>query len=159
MLSVSEAISQLVASAKPAAAVESLSVLDSLGRVLALDICAAVDVPPADNSAMDGYAFCGADAEANNFVLPLGQRIPAGTAPESLTPSTAARIFTGGEIPAGADRVAIQENCKAVDGSVTLDVVGGTGNFHNKNEEGCKRILEYLKDNPNPDGSVIKLQK
>ena len=82
MLSVSEAIKQLVASAKPATAIESLSVLDSLGRILAADICAAIDVPPADNSAMDGYAFCYAEAAANQFKLPLSQRIAAGTAPE-----------------------------------------------------------------------------
>ena len=99
MLSVSEAISQLVASAKPAAAMESLSVLDSRGRVLALDICAPVDVPPADNSAMDGYAFCYAEAAANQFKLPLSQRIAAGSAPEPLAANTVARIFTGAEIP------------------------------------------------------------
>jgi len=86
MLSVSEAIKQLVASIKPATAIESLTVLDSLGRILAADICAAVDVPPADNSAMDGYAFCYADAAANQFKLPLSQRIAAGTAPELLAP-------------------------------------------------------------------------
>jgi molybdopterin molybdotransferase len=127
MLTVANAVEKLIAKARPLAndrrraGLESVPVTEALGRVLAADLISTIDVPPAANSAMDGYAYCGADAEANNFVLPLGQRIPAGTAPASLMVSTAARIFTGGEIPADADRVAIQENCKEVDGSVTLD--------------------------------------
>jgi molybdopterin molybdotransferase len=127
MLTVANAVEKLIAKARPLAndrrraGLESVPVTEALGRVLAADLISTIDVPPAANSAMDGYAYCGADAEANNFVLPLGQRIPAGTAPALLMVSTAARIFTGGEIPAGADRVAIQENCKEVDGSVTLD--------------------------------------
>ncbi|MDG1485031.1 MAG: molybdopterin molybdotransferase MoeA [Porticoccaceae bacterium] len=127
MLTVANAVEKLIAKARPLAndrrraGLESAPVTEALGRVLAADLISTIDVPPAANSAMDGYAYCGADAEANNFVLPLGQRIPAGTAPASLMVSTAARIFTGGEIPADADRVAIQENCKEVDGSVTLD--------------------------------------
>ena len=127
MLTVASAIKKLTAKAKPLAndrrraGLESVPVTEALGRVLAADITSSIDVPPAANSAMDGYAFSGADAEANKFVLPVGQRIPAGTAPKPLIPATAARIFTGGEIPAGADRVAMQENCKEVDGSVKLD--------------------------------------
>ena len=121
MYSVPEAINQLVATADKTAAIESLAVLDSLGRILAADICAAVAVPPADNSAMDGYAFCYADAVANNFKLPLSQRIAAGTAPQVLAATTVARIFTGAEIPPGADTVAMQENCSEQNGLVEVD--------------------------------------
>lgn len=121
MYSVPEAINQLVASADKTAATESLALLDSLGRILAADICAAVAVPPADNSAMDGYAFCYADAVANNFKLPLSQRIAAGTAPQVLAATTVARIFTGAEIPPGADTVAMQENCSEQNGLVEVD--------------------------------------
>ncbi len=99
MLTVANAIEKLIAKARPLAndrrraGLESVPVTEALGRVLAADLISTIDVPPAANSAMDGYAYCGADAEANNFVLPLGQRIPAGTAPASLTASTAARIL------------------------------------------------------------------
>jgi molybdopterin molybdotransferase len=120
MISVCAAIEQLVASAKITDGIESLPVTQSLGRVLAEDITATIDVPPADNSAMDGYAFCYADALKNNFILPLSQRVPAGIAPQSLTPSTIARIFTGAEIPSGADTVAMQENCTEQGGAVTI---------------------------------------
>jgi molybdopterin molybdotransferase len=61
-----------------------------LGRVVAADIVAAVDVPPAANSAMDGYAYCAADAAANKYRLALSQRIPAGAAPAPLEPGTVA---------------------------------------------------------------------
>lgn len=120
MISVSAAIDQLIAKAKATVVTESQPVISSLGRVLAIDITSSVDVPPANNSAMDGYAFCYADALKNNFKLPISQRIPAGLAPQALTPSTIARIFTGAEIPAGADTVAMQENCTELDATVTI---------------------------------------
>ncbi len=120
MISVSAAIDQLITAAKSTNAKEQLLVTQSFGRVLAADITATIHVPPADNSAMDGYAFCYADALKNNFHLPLSQRIPAGAAPKPLKSSTVARIFTGAEIPAGADTVAMQENCTEQDGALTI---------------------------------------
>ena len=136
MLSVSEAINQLVASTNPATAAESLSVLDGLGRILAVDICAAVDVPPADNSAMDGYAFCYAEAAAHGFQLPLSQRIAAGTAPQPLASNTVVRIFTGAEIPRGADTVAMQENCTEQNGIVDVDAgVKANGNVRPRGQD------------------------
>lgn len=127
MLTVSNAVKKLILQARPVAAerrragIESIDIQQALGRVLATDIKSSVDVPPANNSGMDGYAFCAADAIAAKFQLKVSQRIPTGTVPDSLEPSTAARIFTGAEIPAGADTVAIQENCKEVDGVVKID--------------------------------------
>ncbi len=127
MLTVAEAVEQLIQSAQPIveerhrSAVQRVPLLQSLGRVLSSDITAAVDVPPAANSAMDGYAFCVAEAEANNWLLPVSQRIPAGSAPSSLAAGTAARIFTGGEIPRGADTVAMQEVCTEQSGAVRIE--------------------------------------
>ena len=136
MLKVSEAIGQLVSKALPTTMVESVSVVSSRGRVLAKDIVATIDVPPADNSAMDGYAFCYEHALKADFQLPLGQRIPAGTAPKPLAPFTVARIFTGAEIPAGADTVAMQENCLEHDGLVTVeDRVNATANVRSKGQD------------------------
>ncbi|KJS05233.1 MAG: hypothetical protein VR73_12700 [Gammaproteobacteria bacterium BRH_c0] len=120
MLSVDDAIARLLASAQPVAAIESGNPSLAFNRVLAEDVVAPVAVPPADNSAMDGYAYCHADAHKAGFVLPVSQRIPAGKAPEPLLPGTAARIFTGAEIPAGADTVAMQEDCVAGDATVTI---------------------------------------
>ena len=91
---------------------------DALGRVLAEDLVSKVDVPPLDNSAMDGYAVRAADlplagqagADAAVVSLPQGQRIAAGQVGASLQPGTCARIFTSAPVPEGADAVVMQEH-------------------------------------------------
>ena len=141
MLTVTEAISQLTSAAVLPTERESLLVTDSLSRILAEDIISTISVPPADNSAMDGYAFCYADAVSHDFKLSLSSRIPAGVAPAPLEKNTVARIFTGAEIPVNADTVAVQENCVDHGGWVTIDsgVVAG-GNVRSQGQdilEGC----------------------
>jgi len=121
MLSVADAIQQLTASASLRVGLEQIAIEHCLGRVLGADIVAPIDVPPADNSAMDGYTFCYQDAVDKKFTLPLSQSIVAGHAPESLLKATVARIFTGGEVPRGADTVAPQEHCYEQSGMVALD--------------------------------------
>lgn len=93
---------------------ESVALDAALGRVLVDDCRALVDVPPHDNSAMDGYAVHAADLEQVPVTLPVTQRIAAGQVGNNLARGEAARIFTGAPLPPGADAVVIQENC-AVD--------------------------------------------
>ena len=95
---------------------ERLSTFDALGRVLAQDLQSQLDVPPADNTSMDGYALRAADVPAAGTVLPVSQRLPAGVVGEPLAPGSAARIFTGGQMPPGADAVVMQEQCTALPG-------------------------------------------
>ncbi|TDR57382.1 molybdopterin molybdotransferase [Halomonas ventosae] len=90
---------------------ESLSCDAAAGRVLAEAIEARLDVPAFDNSAMDGYALHHRDAGKR---LPVAQRIAAGSPAAPLAPGTCARIFTGGEIPPGADCVVMQERVEVV---------------------------------------------
>ena len=80
LLSVDDALARLAAAAAGHAitATESVSTFDALGRVLAADVRSALDVPPEDNTSMDGYALRCADLPANGTVLPVSQRIPAG---------------------------------------------------------------------------------
>lgn len=85
--------------------------MDADGRVLAQDVVSALHVPSQDNSAMDGYAVRCADVVAAGTVLPVSQRIAAGSAGSALQPQTAARIFTGAPMPLGADAVLMQEDC------------------------------------------------
>jgi molybdopterin molybdotransferase len=108
------ALAQLLAAVQPLAQTESVPTAQALGRVLAVDVIAALDVPPGDNSAMDGYALRAVDVPAPGTVLPVSQRIPAGVVGAPLQPGTAARIFTGAQIPAGADAVVMQEQCEAL---------------------------------------------
>ncbi|APX93041.1 molybdopterin molybdenumtransferase [Halomonas sp. 1513] len=85
---------------------EPLPLAASGGRVLAESVTARLDVPPFDNSAMDGYALHHRDA---GKWLAVSQRIAAGQPAAALAPGSCARIFTGGEIPPGADCVVMQE--------------------------------------------------
>ncbi len=84
---------------------------DAMGRVLATPIHATFDQPPANQSAMDGYAIRYADA-APGVALPIQQRCYAGDEPFPLEPGCATRIFTGSMIPSGADTVVIQEDAR-----------------------------------------------
>ena len=127
MLSVEEAIARLLQQAYPIDGTESLSLEDAHLRLLAEDCRAAVDVPPADNSAMDGYACHLAETAPAGLTLPITQTAAAGSAPQPLQPGTAARIFTGAEIPPGANCVIMQENC-AVE-SPTLIAFGSQGTY------------------------------
>lgn len=118
LLSLDEALARLQAGAAPHVIrqTESVSTFDALGRVLAAEVLSALDVPPEDNSAMDGYAVHAVDVAAPGTVLPVSQRIPAGAPGQALRPGTAARIFTGGQVPAGADAIVMQEECEPVPG-------------------------------------------
>ena len=123
LLSLDEALARLVAGASPRRIVQSetISSFDALGRVLAADVMSTLDVPPADNTSMDGYALRAADVPVAGTVLAVSQRIPAGVVGAALQPGTAARIFTGGQVPHGADAVVMQEHCASMPG----DLAGG----------------------------------
>src|SRR6266849_8567185 len=116
LLSVDEALAQMLASARPVADVEEISTIEATGRVLARAQRSTMDVPPMDNSAMDGYAVRIADG----LKLKLGQKIMAGSVGKPLEPGTAARIFTGAPIPPGADAVVMQEHTEADNESVSV---------------------------------------
>ncbi len=119
LLSGEEAKARILADVGAPPAAESVSLEHAVGRYLAEAQQAAIDVPPADNSAMDGYALRAADVQPGG-VLPVSQRIAAGTVGQQLQPGTAARIFTGAELPPGADAVVIQEECELVDEGIRV---------------------------------------
>ncbi|MCY7315461.1 MAG: molybdopterin molybdotransferase MoeA [Rubrivivax sp.] len=129
LLSLDDALTLLAAGAAPhrIAHTESVDTFDALGRVLAADVHSTLDVPPADNTSMDGYALRSADVTAAGTVLPVSQRIPAGVVGQPLQPGTAARIFTGGQLPAGADAVVMQEQCKAIADKVNDGITAEVG--------------------------------
>ncbi len=124
LIPLDDALASLLAQVTPLAGTQAVATAEARGRVLAADLVSPVDVPPADNSAMDGYALRAADAGA---LLPVTQRIPAGSVPAPLAAGEAARIFTGAQVPAGADTVVMQEHTELVDGQVrvTLPVTAG----------------------------------
>ncbi len=123
MLSTVQALDQLLAAAVPLRQFENLPTLAANGRVLAADLVSPMDVPPMDNSQMDGYAVRTADCAGGAVELPVSQRIPAGAVGNMLEAGTVARIFTGAMIPAGADAVVMQEQCETLAGTEPPRVV------------------------------------
>ena len=119
MLDFDQAQTLLANAAGPLQRSEEVSLADAAGRVLAADLTATVDIPPADNSAMDGYALRVADWGAG-VRLPIQQRCYAGEMPEPLKPGHAIRLFTGSLIPEGADTVVMQEDTAEADGQVEI---------------------------------------
>jgi molybdopterin molybdotransferase len=113
LLPLDDALARLLAFAAPPLDTESVPVGDADGRVLAQNVVSSLHVPPHDNSYMDGYAVRCADVASPGVRLPVSQRIPAGTSGTLLQAGTAARIFTGAPVPAGADAVVMQEDCVA----------------------------------------------
>jgi molybdopterin molybdotransferase len=119
MLSAEQALERLLRSVPAPAAAEPVDTMQADGRVLAEDVHSPLDVPPMDNTQMDGYAVRAADIMAPGTRLPVSQRIAAGHVGTALAPGTAARIFTGATMPPGADAVVMQEQCTA-DGDTVI---------------------------------------
>lgn len=112
MLSVAQAKKIIFDAAALLVESQTIALDQAPGRVLAEDIHAPLDVPPADNSAMDGIALRISDCPLAGTILPMPQRIAAGQVAKELGKNSAARIFTGAEIPSGADAVIPQEECR-----------------------------------------------
>ena len=117
LLSVEEALQVLLSGARPVGEVEEAPALEATGRVLARAQRSTMDVPPMDNSAMDGYAVRFSDLPGK---LRIAQKIMAGSVGKALERGTAARIFTGAPIPPGADTVVMQEHCEVAGDSLLV---------------------------------------
>jgi molybdopterin molybdotransferase len=117
LLAVADAERLIIERVAPVAGREAVSLREAAGRVLADNIIAPVNVPPFDNSAVDGYAVRGDDLSADGEKrFAIVDRVAAGhAASHAIKPGEAIRIFTGAPMPAGADTVFMQEDCR-IDG-------------------------------------------
>ena len=113
----SEALERILATAVAHPEREQISLNAAIDRYCAEAVNASIAVPPADNSAMDGYAVASGDVPGT---LVVSQRVPAGSVPAPLAAGTASRIFTGAEIPTGADAVILQEDATLESDRVSL---------------------------------------
>ncbi|MYN14918.1 molybdopterin molybdenumtransferase MoeA [Pusillimonas sp. TS35] len=126
MLDFDDAQQRLAAAGGVPTITESCPLSQASGRVLAQTLFATLDLPPADNSAMDGYAIRHADY-APGRALPIQQRCFAGEKPQALVAGQAIRLFTGSLIPEGADTVVMQEDAEEADNAVTLTLAPTLG--------------------------------
>ena len=116
MLTAEQALDHLLSHARAVSEMEHVAMQSALGRVLAENVNSLVDVPPLDNTSMDGYAVRTADITKEGVVLKVNQRIPAGSMGKPLEGGCAARIFTGAPIPPNADAIIIQEDTTLIEG-------------------------------------------
>ena len=132
MLTAQQALDHLLSHAIAVNETQTVEMQQALGRVLGEDVKSLVDVPPLDNTSMDGYAVKTADTATPGHVLKVAQRIPAGSIGSQLESGTAARIFTGAPVPPGADAVVMQEDCALVEGAsdqVKINIAPVTGQW------------------------------
>jgi molybdopterin molybdotransferase len=140
LLSVDDALARLLAEAKPVAEVEDVPTLKATNRILARPQRSTMDVPPMDNSAMDGYAVRTQDSSR----LKVIQKIMAGSTGKPLEPGTAARIFTGAPIPPGADAVVMQEHTTIEGDQVVLKKMPNPGDWIRRVGSDVKKGGEIL---------------
>ena len=135
-----DALQELLAHAQPLAGAESVDTFEADGRVLLQAAVSPLQVPPQDNSAMDGYAVHAAECASGGAELPVSQRIPAGTAPDALIAGSVARIFTGAPVPAGADAIVMQEDCELLeDGRVRIKTQPKVGQWIRRSGEDIRQ--------------------
>ena len=154
LMSVEDALALMLRGARPVADVESIATVAAAGRVLAVPVVSTVDVPPLDNTAMDGYAVRAAECASGSARLRVGQRIPAGALGRPLEPGTAARIFTGAPIPPGADAVVPQEQTEADGDHVIVRHAPRTGEWIRRAGEDIRAGAEIL-----PAGTRLRPQE
>jgi len=150
VLSFDEALELLLARARKVKGTDHVALTEATGRILAEPVLSTVDVPPLDNSGMDGYAVRCADVPTAGAILRVAQRIPAGSLGSRLEPGTAARIFTGAPVPAGADAVVMQENCEAGEEQVVINYAPEPGEYIRRKGEDIRKGAEVL-----PAGIVL----
>ena len=144
MMPMDDALAALLAQAAAPALVETVDTLDARGRVLAAAVRSTLDVPPMDNTSMDGYALRAADVPAPGARLRVAQRIPAGQVPVPLAVGTAARIFTGAMLPPGADAVVMQEQCVAQGDDVVVNHAPASGEWVRRAGEDIRAGAQIL---------------
>jgi molybdopterin molybdotransferase len=134
-MSLDDALSHLLEAATPVAETESVPTLDAAGRVLAEPLVSAINVPASDKSERDGWAIRVRDlteahlAHSAPRFLPVSQRIPAGQPALPLAVGTVARIFTGADLPDGADAIVMQEDAAESDLGVSFPDIPTAGQW------------------------------
>ena len=144
MLDFEDALARLLAGANPLRETQAVPTQAAAGRVLAQGLHSTLDVPPLDNTSMDGYALRCVDVPAAGARLVVAQRIPAGSVGHVLAPGTAARIFTGAPLPQGADAVVMQELCSPEGDAVTVNHLPRPGEWIRRRGEDIAAGAEVL---------------
>jgi len=121
LLPFEQAMENMLALITPVKDVETVSITSALNRILAENVVSPINVPPHNNSAMDGYAFAASSLSDNNCTLTLAGRSMAGAPFDGVCQQgQCIRIMTGAKMPAGCDSVEMQENCQVNGDQITF---------------------------------------
>lgn len=123
-----QAIKRILGAVEAPSQTESISLACAHKRVLAADIISSINVPPADNSAMDGYALHSADLSTTDKLELIGTALAGSPFSGQVNPGQCVRIMTGAIIPPGTDCVIMQENTRLDGGWIVFLQQGKTGN-------------------------------
>lgn len=136
-LTVEQALERVLAESAPVSGIETLGIIEALDRVLAQPVAARIDVPPARNSAMDGYGLHSADGRAGNVLRVVGVSAAGHPWDGPVDPGECVRILTGAVVPDGVDAVVVQERVSVNDdGQVTLEAdVSPGANIRGRGED------------------------
>ncbi len=126
LIPLEDALKSILQSAMPIQRSETVDIISANRRVAAEPLIARHDSPAFDTSMMDGYAVNSNDFKDSKELI-ISQRVAAGDSPTPLMTQTAARVFTGAPIPAGADTVVIQEECVENNNKIRLpdEIIAG----------------------------------
>ena len=161
LMSLDEALDHVLKGAIVIPEHESVPSFEADGRVLAEDLVSQLQVPPQDNSSMDGYAIRLEDVPVAGARLKVTQRIPAGHNGQALQAGEAARIFTGAPIPPGANAVVMQEDTQ-LDSStevpeVAVQVIPSQGQWIRRSGEDVTRGAVVLPKGTRLDPAALGL--
>ncbi|MBD2798971.1 molybdopterin molybdotransferase MoeA [Xenorhabdus szentirmaii] len=115
LISLEDALEKLLAQASPLIATETIHLNEATGRITATDIISPINVPPFDNSAMDGYAIRLADLNENQTLPMAGKALAGAPFQEEWSKGSCIRIMTGAPIPFGTDAVVMQEQAEVTE--------------------------------------------
>ena len=118
LLPFDKALTQMLAQISPVTEIESVPIEQALNRVLAEDVQSPINVPPHDNSAMDGYAFSVESLQHTNKLTLVGRSMAGAPYKGACKPGQCVRIMTGAKMPADCDSVEMQENCQVDENNI-----------------------------------------
>ena len=139
LLPISEAIDKMLLHVNKVDDKQTLQLMHALGKILAADVVSNIDVPPADNSAMDGYAMDHKDLEKQNHLTLIGSALAGQPYDQKLLAGQCVRIMTGAIIPLGANAVVMQENTVADGHRIEFKQIPDKGNSVRRAGEDIQR--------------------
>lgn len=127
LMSYQDALKNVVSHVSVVDEVETVEVVEALGRVVAEQVCSQMNVPPSDNSAMDGFAFTHADALSNQPLNIVGKALAGQPFTDAVPANSACWIMTGAVVPKGVDTVVMQEHVRMDGENLYIDKVPSKG--------------------------------